>query len=459
MLSLFFIPNLSAKAATFYEAEWIPGIYLKRYNFNTKLTYYQQARFYRNRETNEFVYCIEPFEGILENATYEETINPNNLSPEKINRISNIAYFGYGYGNHTDAKWFAITQLMIWQAADEAGNFYFTNTLNGSAANLYTQEITEINQLIERNNTLPSFSSQSFEIVEGTSLVLVDQNQVLSNFNTNEGEIEGNTLTINNLEEGEYEIPITKNQNTRSTPTLFYISNNSQNMVKTGNVNNINTKINVKVTKTSLEIHKIDKDNESTIPQGDASLDGAIYELRNEDDEVIEEIKIIDNEAIIENLDFGNYFLQEIEAGEGYQVDNEIYEFSITSENPNVSLTLKNEVIKANVTIEKTYGEENNWSEENNVTFWIKNQNDKIIETVTTDEKGIIEITLPYGTYTFIQVNTTEGYEKVDPFTIDIKDKEDLFFSLKDLRIAVPDTHKDKDLLEILLQIIWHILL
>jgi uncharacterized surface anchored protein len=230
-------------------------------------------------------------------------------------------------------------------------------------------------------------------------------------------------------------------------------------MVKTGNVNNINTKINVKVTKTSLEIHKIDKDNESTIPQGEASLDGATYELRNEENEVIEEIKIIDNEAIIENLDFGNYFLQEIEAGEGYQVDNEIYEFSITSENPNISLTLKNEVIKANVTIEKTYGEENNWSEENNVTFWIKNQNDKIIETVTTNEKGIIEITLPYGTYTFIQVNTTEGYEKVDPFTIDIKEKEDLFFSLKDLRIAVPDTHKDKNLLEILLQIIWHILL
>ena len=347
---------------------------------------------------------------------------------------------------------------MIWQAADEAGNFYFTNTLNGSAANLYTQEMTEINQLIERNNTLPSFSSQTFEIVEGTSLVLEDQNQVLDNFQTSEGEINGNTLIIDNLEEGEYEIPITKNQNTRSTPTLFYLSNNSQNMVKTGSMNNINTKINVKVTKTSLELHKIDKENESTIPQGDASLDGATYELRNENEEVIEEIKIIDNEAILENLDFGNYTLKEIEAGEGYLVDDTIYEFSISSENPNISLTLKNEVIKANVTIEKTYGEENNWSSEENITFWVKNKNDKIIDTVTTNEKGMIEITLPYGTYTLIQVNTTEGYEKIEPFTIEVKDQEDLFFSLRDLRIAVPDTHKDANWLEILLQIIWQIL-
>ena len=456
LISLFFIPNISAKAATFYEAEWIPGIYLKRYNFNTKLTYYQQARFYRNRETNEYVYCIEPFEGIIENASYEETINPNNLSEEKRNRISNIAYFGYGYGNHTEAKWFAITQLMIWQAADEAGNFYFTNTLNGSAANLYTQEMTEINQLIERNNTLPSFSTQTFEIVEGTSLVLEDQNQILNNFHTDEGKINGNTLTIDNLEEGEYEISITKNQNTRSTPTLFYLSNNSQNMVKTGSINNnINTKINVKVVKTSLEVHKIDEENESTIPQGDASLDGAIYQLSNANNEVIEEIKIIDNEATLENLEFGDYTLKEIEAGEGYLVDDTVYEFSITSENPNISLTLKNKVIKANITIEKIFGEDNNWSKEENIAFWIKNKNDKIIQTVTTNEEGIIETELPYGTYTLVQVNTTEGYEIVEPFTFEIKDQEDLFIQLKDLRIEVPDTHKNQNLLDLLFQILW----
>ena len=461
LLTLFFIPNLSAKAATFYEAEWIPGIYLKRHNFNTGLTYYQQARFYRNAENNEYVYCIEPFLGIVENEPYTETINPSHLSKEKIKRISNIAYYGYQYGDHTDDKWYAITQLMIWQAADEAGNFFFTKTLNGASTNIYTSEITEINHLIEINSILPSFAANNYEIVEGNTLILEDSNQVLGNFHTNEGEINGNMLTIKNLQEGEYEIPITKKQSMRGTPTLFYLSNNSQNMVKTGNIEENNTNIKVKVTKTSLELNKIDKDTESTTPQGEASLDGALYQLSNENKEIIEEIKIINNEARIENLDFGKYYLQELEAGEGYTIDPTIYEINITKENPNVTLQLKNEVIKANITLEKKYGENDNWKKENNISFEIKNQNNETINTITTNENGIAKITLPYGIYTINQINTTEGYEKIEPVILEIKDSEEKYLSLKDIRIAVPNTHKDEVRIQyrILLEIICLLLL
>ena len=79
------------------------------YYFNNR-----KARFFRKSDTGEAAYCIEPFTFFNENSTYESTLNPYNLSQEQKMRIERIAHFGYGYKNHTDAKWYAITQMMIW---------------------------------------------------------------------------------------------------------------------------------------------------------------------------------------------------------------------------------------------------------------------------------------------------------------------------------------------------------
>ena len=43
---------VKAETATFYEAEYIDGIYMSKYNFTTKTTYYQKARFFRKNGTN-----------------------------------------------------------------------------------------------------------------------------------------------------------------------------------------------------------------------------------------------------------------------------------------------------------------------------------------------------------------------------------------------------------------------
>ena len=61
---------VKAETATFYEAEYIDGIYMSKYNFTTKTTYYQKARFFRKNGTNEFAYCIEPF------SFFTDTLSP-----------------------------------------------------------------------------------------------------------------------------------------------------------------------------------------------------------------------------------------------------------------------------------------------------------------------------------------------------------------------------------------------
>ena len=159
------ITNIKANAATFYEGEYISNIYLKRYDHKSNLTYYQQARFFRKSGTNDFVYCLEPFIPIDPSIEYQSTTNPTYLTEEQRIAITKLAYFGYGYGSHTDSKWYIITQVMIWKVTDPEGDFYFTDRLNGNRVDYYQKEMNEINSLIEGYSILPSFANQTFDIV------------------------------------------------------------------------------------------------------------------------------------------------------------------------------------------------------------------------------------------------------------------------------------------------------
>lgn len=72
-----------------------------------------------------------------------------------------------------------------------------------------------------------------------------------------------NTLTIKPLQEGIYNITLTKG-GIYSHPTYFFNSPNSQNMMTTGNIDNVYAHLKVIVKQTRLTITKIDYDNSST---------------------------------------------------------------------------------------------------------------------------------------------------------------------------------------------------
>ena len=457
---VFFISlSVKAKNTSFYEAEYINGIYMNKYNISEKIIYYQTARFFRNSETNEFAYCLEPFRFFKEQSSYE-SITPNNLSQEQINLITKIAHFGYGYKDHSDTKWYAITQLMIWQVAEPSGDYYFTDTLKGNRITAYQNEMNEINNLINNYSTLPSFSNKTYDLVEDKTLTLRDENNVLNSYISDNLKIENNEVKLENLKEGTYEYKLIRTDDFYNKPLLFYQSANSQNLVQTGDIENIETKITVNVKKTRLEITKIDKDTQSVIASGKANLDGAIYELFDENNKKIKDLTIKNNQSIVENLEYGNYYLIEKTPGTGYKLDSKKYDFSITKEKTKVDLILENEVIKKKIIVEKKYGEENNLSNENNITFLIFNEKEELIDTITTNELGLAEIILPYGEYKIVQQNTTEGYQKIDPITIQVKDETEEKIECKDLKIPVPNTHteKEKQIWIILIQILLTII-
>ena len=422
---------------------------MNKYQYSTKTIYFQKARFFRKTGSGEFAYCIEPFKFFEDNKTYTPTVNPRNLTKNQLDRISKIAHFGYGYKNHSDLKWYAITQFMIWQTADSSGDYYFTDSLNGNRINPYQNEINEINSLIKNYEKIPSFSNNTYTIVEDHNLVLDDQNGVLNSFKTDNKElsITSNKLTINKLKKGTYSFNLYKQDNYYNKPIIFYQSNESQNLVNTGDLSKLNISLKVNVINTKIEITKIDKDTKSITPSGEAILDGAIYKLYDSNDNLVDTLTIKDNQATINNLSFGKYILVEDTPGIGYTLNTNRYEINI-SEKENIKLlTVDNKVIEKKIIIEKKYGENNSFKNEKNISFNILNNKNELIRTITTDENGIAEINLAYGKYKFIQVNSTEGYQKVDSFIVEVKDSNDELISLKDLKIPVPDTHTDNRLL------------
>lgn len=446
--------NVHAESAYFYEGEYIDGIYMNKYQYSTKKTFYQKARFFRKTDTDEYAYCIEPFQFFNEGTQYESTITPYNLTESQKDRISKIAYFGYGYGTHTSTKWYAITQFMIWQASDQTGDYYFTDSLNGNRVDYFSEEINEINYLIDNYNKLPSIAGKEFTTVEGWDLTIEDYNNALSNYQSNQKELvlEGNYIKLNKPKTGEYNYTLIRRENKRKKPIIFYQASKSQNIMKTGDLTDILINFKVKVVKTSINITKIDKDTMSITPSGEAILNGAKYMLYDQNMNEIKELEIQNNQATIENIYFGKYYLKEIKAGTGYTLDNKVYEINIDNSNNAVDLSLQNEVIKKKITINKQYGENNSFHNEENIEFEIYDKNNNIIETIRTNEFGIAEIILPYGEYTIIQKNTTEGYHKVEPFKINVEDIEDEVIELKDYKIPVPDTNTNI-LLQMLLSI------
>ena len=458
-LTLSFI-NVKAENANFYEAEYIDNIYMNKYQPSTKTIYYQKARFFRKTNTNEFAYCIEPFNFFNENSTYESTINPSNLSPSQIDRISKVAHFGYGYSNHNDPKWYAITQFMIWQISDPSGDYYFTNTLNGQRINRFQDEINEINSLVDNLSILPSFTNNTYNIVEDHELIIEDTNNILYKYHSTSNDlvIENNKIKLTNLKEGNYTYKLVRNDNYYNKPIIFYQSPSSQNLVNTGDINNIEINFKVNIVKTSIELTKIDKDTQSIIPRGEASLDGAIYQLFDENNNLIQELTITNNQATIKNINFGKYYLKEMTPGTGYTLDTNTYEIIIDKDNNRKDLILENKVIEKRIIIEKKYGDNYLLKGEKDISFQILNNNKELINTITTSSSGLVEITLPYGEYEFIQMNSTEGYHKVDNFTVTVDNSDEEHIELRDLKIEVPNTHTDNTIILLILHLfltIW----
>jgi hypothetical protein len=442
LFALILMPSTEVKAQTYRESfneyyKWIPNTYInKTKNGETK---YQQLTMIVRKSDNQYVYCIEPGQLINSNTVYngtdENQASAVNLTQDQWRRVRLLAYYGYGYGNHTDIKWYSITQYMIWKTVPNGYDIYWTATLNGTRIDRYTSEIAEMESLVANHYKAPNFNTSTLDMVIGNTASLNDANGVLDEYqivgqNGVTATKSGNTLNVTATSVGDGSLTLRKVDTRFSHPTIVYPSPTSQDLLQVGAYDPLQVGINIKVTGGKVTVNKVDSDTGTAVAQGDATLQGATYGVFKEDGTQIATIKTDDKGYVQSDYlpAMGKLYLKELTASNGYELDDTKYDFEVTTDNLYPAVQVNEKVIKRDVTFFKEYASDKTgiMTGEANVKFSITlKSTGKVYTEVTTNEKGYITTTLPYGTYTIHQETAPTNYSKVEDFEIVVNKDSD----------------------------------
>ena len=177
------------------------------------------------------------------------------------------------------------------------------------------------------------------------------------------------------------------------------------------------------------KIHLEKKDNETKACISNNHDNEVIYGLYLLDGTLIKEISF-QCEIDVDNLILGGYYLQEIKAPYGYEVDKEKHYFTLDKENINIpySITFYDTKKKVELKINKKYHYDDTiYLDEEKAVFNIYNrETNELIKTLETDSNGNASIILPYGKYIIKQVKGKKnyGYIKDQEFEINDDTKE-----------------------------------
>lgn len=189
-------------------------------------------------------------------------------------------------------------------------------------------------------------------------------------------------------------------------PNGYTLNNNTQ----TVNIETLNKTYIVsfenEVIKGSIEIVKIDGDTKKP-------LSGVKFGVYTHDGTLVEELTTnSDGKAKSSQLRYGTYYIQEIEALEGYLLDSTKYQIVINEHNKVYSQTVTNSKSHGKLVINKV--DASTKQPLSDVMFEIKavsGLNKGMTWLNKTNENGIIEIdNLFVGEYEIVEVSTVDGY-------------------------------------------------
>ncbi|MFP7291573.1 SpaA isopeptide-forming pilin-related protein [Enterococcus hirae] len=216
-----------------------------------------------------------------------------------------------------------------------------------------------------------------------------------------------------------------------------------------------------------LNLVKEDKETGNQ-PQGSARLDGAVYGLFETNGQKVKEVtlkKAGDKvTGSFENVQImHDYYVQEIKAPEGYNIDSTKYPVNIAyagqeKEVAVQSMTLKDQVIKGGVEIvkigdkplvkkvmDKVIGKSDNVKPKlEGAEFTITSKTTgKPVKVITTDKDGKASTgkTLPYDSYVMTETKTPEGYLTIDPIEFTISEEDQKFFWVLEDKIIEARLH------------------
>ena len=175
---------------------------------------------------------------------------------------------------------------------------------------------------------------------------------------------------------------------------------------------------------------------------GGEPLNGAVFQVLDEGKKLIEgkTITTLNGGSGTVTLPLGKYFLQETAAPEGYELNEELIPFEVTTNGRN-TVTVKNTPKTGSLTIQKA---DKDGKPLLGAEFKIYAAKDKAREnpiTLITDSSGkAVKTGIPYGSYVAIESRAPEGYELDNTehtFDIPQKDEDGKVTEVEDVTISV----------------------
>lgn len=164
--------------------------------------------------------------------------------------------------------------------------------------------------------------------------------------------------------------------------------------------------------KGNLRIIKVDAENNEIL------LENVKFKLYDSNDNFVEDVTTdAKGEAVIENLNIGDYYLQEVETDEKYILNKEKIQVTVKW-NEETTVKIENEKAKGNIKIVKTSEDDNfiNGKKAGSaipgVVFEIFDIDGNSIEKIVTDENGIATSSkLELGKYRIKEIKANDDYE------------------------------------------------
>lgn len=420
-LGLFFLHQKCTFANSKFELEQDPNTLTYKIERTDKTV---QLYFFivKDKDTKEFVYCLEP--GVaLSNDIYEELeeweYQKLHLSQEQKEYISKVAYYGYHYPGHNHIYYYYAAQLLIWEKIIPSDwKIYYTDFLGGNQVEWFQNERREILNLMKEDEILPSLAGKHFTWNKIEALNLTDEFGKLEEYYVKNS----NSVTV---KQDKNKLEITSQTNQKNTitfqkdypgnPIKFYYREDGQNTMKKGKLTSKQFEITIMPYFLELEVQK---QNEKELPISNVTFGlyskQDIYNAKGDmiyskDTCIEKKTTTMDGKVLFSNLYEGEYYIKELEVPKEYEPKKEPIDVTIQKEKEKQTIKVTNKTKTQNLKIRK----EDETTKEllAGVHFQIWKE-DTCIWDGFTNEFGIIEIeNLPVGDYKIVEIETIFGYE------------------------------------------------
>lgn len=441
------------------ELERIDGVYSSQLNMDDYSYFSSNQKKYIM--DGRVVYCVEPGLDIM-TMNYASSFNlyDSGFNQDVINYISLIGHFGYDYPGHQTDRFFLAAQELIWESIGN-NDIHFTTGINdtGNMINI-NYEKNEILSLVNHYNLKPSFDNSNISGIYNDEIVLVDKNNVLSNYDIVSSDnivtIDGNKLKIRLSSSGSSDI-VLKRKKYDDLSSVFYYAPNSQDFMflraddEVTSVVHVDSFVplsNIKIVKTGMMLDDIDSDNNFIYKnRGLTSVKFGIYaahdiyfgdRLLYLENDLIEEIYTVDGVAYSSDLPNGDYYIKELETLDEFVLNDEIinvslynskedvytYMVELTNDRKNVFLNLEkhgeifdkianSKIIYDSIPLSGVkfglYSSSDIYDEDGELLI----NRDVLIKTLVTDGNGFIneKLDIPFGNYYLKELETLPGYK------------------------------------------------